>query len=437
MKVDVEEISPCTKQLKIEIPQELYIKEEEKAYRELGKKVKIAGFRKGKIPKQYLQKLYHDRVKNDVLNKIIPESYYKAVEEKDLKPVGSPRLENITNEKDSPITFTATIDIIPPIEVKNYEGLEFTKKIVKITEKDIETELGFIKERYATYEEITGRSVKEGDLVITDFKGFINGSPLQGTEAKSYPLVIGSNNLVMDFEKGFIGMKKNEEKDIAVTYPAAYMNKELAGKNVLFKVKVNEIKIKKLPEITDQFVKNEMGKDKTVEGLKEEIRRHQEKREKLMADGILRAEVLKKIIELNPFEIPQVLVENQIDFMIEDIKQRMRLKGIKEDNTKIEREKFREDAIRIMKGELIQQKIAEMEKIEVNETEIEEELGKLAAERKINKEKLKISMQKDNSYNGFLDNLLRKKTIDTVLSKLKIKEVIIDRNELDAVSYNE
>lgn len=437
MKVDVEEISPCTKQLKIEVPQELYIKEEEKAYRELGKEVKIPGFRKGKAPKQYLQKLYHDRVKNDVLNKIIPESYYKAVEEKDLKPVGSPRLENITNKKDSPITFTATIDIIPPFEVKNYEGLEFTKKIVKITGKDIETELGFIKERYATYEEITDRSVKEGDLVITDFKGYIDGSPVQGAEAKSYPLVIGSNNLMLDFEKDFVGMKKDEEKDISVTYPPDHMNKELAGKNVLFKVKVNEIKIKKLPEITDQFIKNEMGKDKTVEGLKEEIRQHQEKREKLMADEILRAEVLKKLIGLNTFEIPQVLVENQIDFMVEDIKQRMRLKGIKEDNAKIEREKFREDAIRIMKGELIQQKISEMEKIELDETEIEEELEKFAAERKTNKEKLKISMQKDNSYNSFLDNLLRKKTMDTILSKLKIKEVIIDRNELDAVSYNE
>lgn len=431
MKVDVEEISPCTKQLKIEVPQELYTKEEEKAYRELSKKVKIPGFRKGKIPKQYLQKLYHDNVKNDVLNKIIPESYYQAVEEKDLKPVGPPRLENVTHEKDSPVTFTATIDIIPAFEVKNYEGLEFTKKIVKVDEENIKKEFDFIKERYATYEEITDRFVEKGDLVMTDFEGYINGSPVQGTEAKNYPLVIASNNLMMDFEKGFIGMKKNEEKDISVTYPSDYMNKELAGKNVLFKVKVNEIKIKKLPEITDQFIKNEMGKDKTVKDLKEEIREHQGKKEKLMADSILRAEVLKKLIELNPFEVPQTLIEKQMDFMVEDVKKRMRMQGIKEDDAKIEREKFREDAVRIMKGELIQQKITEMEKIELDEKKIEEELEKLAVERKTNKEKLKVSMQKDKSYGGFLANLLSEKTMDAVLAKLNIKEVIMDRKELE------
>ena len=431
MKIDIEEIGPCTKQLKIEIPSEVFLQEEQEAYRELGKSVKVPGFRKGKIPKNHLKKLYHDRVKGDVLNKIIPESFYKAVEEKDLKTVGSPKLGNIKHEENSPVIFTATIEIIPPFEIKNYEGMEFTKKIAKIIDKDVERELDYIKEHYATFEEVTNRPAEKGDLVIVDFKGFIEGSPIQNEETKNYPLIIGSKNLMEDFEKGLIGMNKNEGKEIPITYPAEYANKDMAGKEALIKVKVNEIKIKKFPEITDQFIKDEMGKTQTVDELKKEIRQNQEKREKSIADSAIRMDVIKKLIEVNPLEIPQILIEDQIKHMVEDFKNRMRLRGINDDSTKIEREKFREDAIRVIKGELICQKISEMEKIELDKTEIDKELEKIAAEKKIAKEKLRISMQKDGSYENFLSNLQRNKTMDVVLSKIKIKEVMVDRNELD------
>ena len=434
MKIDIKEIGPCTKQLKIEIPLEIFSQEEEDAYRELGKKVKVPGFRKGKIPKSYLKKLYHDRVKGDVLNKIIPEAYYKAVEEKDLKPVGSPKLENIKHEENSPITFSATIEIIPPFEIVKYEGLKFTKKIPKITDEDIEREFDYIKNRYATFEEVTSRPAKEGDLVVVDFKGFVDGSSVQKEETKNYSLIIGENNLLEDFEKGFIGLNKNEGKEFTVTYPASHTNKDLANKEVLFKVKVNEIKIKKLPEITDEFIRNEMGKEKTVAELREEIRQHQEKRGKAMSDTTLYLDVINKLIEMNPFEIPQILIEDQINFMVKDFKDNMRLRGMKDDSMEIEREKFTEDAVRVIKGELIRQKISEKEKIEIDKTEIERELEKIAAEKKMAKEKLRVSMQKDNSYNNFLNGLQRKKTMDVILSKLTIKEALVDRNELDTPS---
>tara|TARA_B100000315_G_scaffold176385_1_gene164890 strand:+ start:21304 stop:22608 length:1305 start_codon:yes stop_codon:yes gene_type:complete len=434
MKIDIKEIGPCTKQLKIEIPLEIFSQEEEDAYRELGKKVKVPGFRKGKIPKSYLKKLYHDRVKGDVLNKIIPESYYKAVEEKDLKPVGSPKLENIKHEENSPITFSATIEIIPPFEIKKYEGLEFTKKIAKITDEDIDKEFEYIKDRYAAFEEITNRPAKEGDLVVVDFKGFVDGSATQKEETKNYPLIIGANNLLEDFEKGFIGLNKNEEKEFTVTYPASHPNKDLADKEVLFKVRVNEIKIKKLPEITDQFIKDEMGKEKTVAELREEVRQHQEKRGKAMSETALYLDVINKLIEMNPLEIPQILIEDQINFMVEDFKNKMRLRGMKDDSMKIDRENFSEDAVRVIKGELIRQKISESEKIEIDQNQIDSELEKFAAEKKMAKEKLRVSMQKDDSYNNFLNELKRKKTMDFILSKLTIKEVEVDRNELDTAS---
>ncbi len=431
MIVDIEEIGPCTKQLKIEVSREIYTREEDKAYRELSKKAKIPGFRKGKVPREYLEKMHHDLVKNDVLNKIIPESYHKAVEEKGLTPVGSPRLENVKYEKDSPLTFTATIDIIPPFEIKNYEGLEFTKKIVKVTDEDIEKELNYLKERYATYEEISGRPVKDGDFVIIDYQGIINNNPLPGVESKSFPLVIGSNSLIEGLEKGIIGMDKNEEKDISLTYPSDYSNKEFAGKDVVFRVKVNEIKLKKNPEINDQFIKDEMGKNKTLEELKAEIRQNQEKTEKLIAESKVSSDVLDKLIDLNPLEIPQILIESQINYMVDDFKQKMRLRGIKDDKLPINKENFSKDAMRIIKGTLIQQKISEMEKIEPDDKEIEEALDKVAAHRKIVKEKLKISMQKDESYKNFLDDLKRRKVMDIILSKVKIKEALVDRNELE------
>lgn len=430
MKVDIEEVTPCTKQLKIEVPFEEYTKEEDKAYSELSKKVKMPGFRKGKVPRQYLKKIYNTQVKSDVLNKIIPEFYHKVVEEKGLKPVGAPKLENIISEKDSPITFTAIIDIIPPFEIKDYKELKIEKKIVKIVDEDIEKELNYIKERYATFEEVVDRPTKENDLVVIDFKGFINDNPLKGGEAKNYPLVIGSNSLPEEFEKGCIGLSNNEEKDILVTYPSDNLNKELANKKVLFKIKVNEIKIKILPEINDKFIKQEMGKDMVVTELKDEIRQHQEKREELIAESNLRKDLMNKLVEMNAIEIPQALIEDQINFMVEEFKQRMRLSRGKEE-PKIDREIFRKEAILVIKGELIQRKISEMEKIESSEKEIEEELSKIALEKKMDVKKVKISMQKDDSYNDFLIKLQREKTMDSILSKLNIQEVVVDRSELD------
>lgn len=431
MKVDIEEIGPCTKQLKIEIPPEVFSQEEEVAYRDLGKKIKVSGFRKGKIPKDYLKKLYHDQVKGDVLNKIIPESYYKAVEEKNLKPVGSPKLENVKHEENLSVTFTATIEIIPPFEIKSYEGIEFTKKVVKITDLDIDKELDYIKDRYASFEEITSRPSQAGDLVIVDFKGSIDGSPVHNGETKNYPLILGSENVMEDFEKNFIGMNKNEEKEFSVKYPADFASKELAGKEVLFNVKVNEVKVKKLPEITDQFIKDEMGKNQTAKEFREEIRQNQEKRESFRADSTLRIDVIKKLIEMNPIEVPRLIIEDQINYMAEDFKNRMRLQGIKDDSLKIERDHFSEDAARVVKGELIRQKISEIEKVELEETDLDKELETLAAERKMPKEKLKASMQKDGSYSNFMANVHREKTMNVILSKLKIKEVMVDRSELE------
>lgn len=431
MIIDIEEIGPCTKQLKIEVPQEVYTKEEDKAYRELSKKATIPGFRKGKVPRKYLQKMHYDLIKKDVLNKIIPESYSKAVEEKGLIPIGDPRLENIHHEKDSPLTFTATIDVIPPLEVKNYEGLELTKKIVRITDEDVEKELNYYKERFATYEAISDRAVEEGDLVIIDYNGIMNDKPMPGVEFKSFPLVIGSNSLIEGLEKGIIGMNKNEEKDISLVYPSDFANKEFAGKEAIFKVKVNEIKLKKTPEINDKFIKDEMGKNMTLKELKEEIRQNQGKREKLIGDSRLNRDILDKLVELNPLEIPQILVEDQINFMVDDFKQKMRLRGIKDEELQSDREKFRNDAIRTIKGTLIQQKISEMEKVELDDKEIEEALTGISAERKTAKEKLKISMQKDDSYKNFLDDLKRRKVMNVIQSKLKIKETFVAREELE------
>lgn len=431
MIIDIEEIGPCTKQLKIEVPQEVYTREEDKAYRELSKKAKIPGFRKGKVPRKYLQKMHYDLIKKDVLNKIIPESYYKAVEEKGLIPIGKPRLENIHHEKDSPLTFTATIDILPPLEVKNYEGLEFTKNIARITDEDVEKELNYYKESFATYEAISDRAVKEGDLVIIDYDGIMNDKPMPGVEFKSFPLVIGSNSLIEGLEKGIIGMNKNEEKDISLVYPSDFANKEFAGKEAIFRVKVNEIKLKKTSEINDKFIKDEMGKNMTLKELKEEIRQNQGKREKLTADSKLSRDIVDKLIELNPLEIPQTLVEDQINYMVDDFKQKMRLRGIKDEELQSDRGKFRKDAIRIIKGTLIQQKISEMEKIELDDKEIEEALTEISGERKIAKEKLKISMQKDDSYKNFLDELKRRKVMNVIQSKLKIKETFVARKELE------
>lgn len=431
MIIDIEEIGPCTKQLKIEVPQEVYTREEDKAYRELSKKAKIPGFRKGKVPRKYLQKMHYDLIKKDVLNKIIPESYYKAVEEKGLIPIGNPRLENIHHEKDSPLTFTATIDILPPLEVKNYEGLEFTKNIARITDEDVEKELNYYKESFATYEAISDRAVKEGDLVIIDYDGIMNDKPMPGVEFKSFPLVIGSNSLIEGLEKGIIGMNKNEEKDISLVYPSDFANKEFAGKEAIFRVKVNEIKLKKTSEINDKFIKDEMGKNMTLKELKEEIRQNQGKREKLTADSKLSRDIVDKLIELNPLEIPQTLVEDQINYMVDDFKQKMRLRGIKDEELQSDRGKFRKDAIRIIKGTLIQQKISEMEKIELDDKEIEEALTEISGERKIAKEKLKISMQKDDSYKNFLDELKRRKVMNVIQSKLKIKETFVARKELE------
>ncbi|MFV1951150.1 MAG: trigger factor [Nitrospinota bacterium] len=433
MKVELEDLGQCTRHLKIEIPSEVFTKEVDIAYSKLKKKVKIHGFRQGKIPRKVLEKYYSKDVENDALQKIIPETYEKAIKDYKLRVVGEPKLDNIKVEKEKTLCYTATVEVLPDIELKEYDGLEFTRRNVNISDEDVENELKRLQEAHAEFDNVPDRPVKDSDYVIIDFEGFAGGISLKGGKGVNQPLVIGSGTFVKEFEEGLINMNKEEEKDIRVSFASDFHNKEIAGKDVVFKVRIKEIKEKRLLKLDDAFAK-EIGRCETIKELGEKVRENLEKNERLNADARLKGEITDRLVELNPFEPTKGLIENQMDFMAENAKRHMMYQKSDEDKSDIDiknlREGFRESATKIVAGELLLEEISKKEGVEVTDEDIDKEVKRIAVLRNEAVNVLKVNMRKDGTLERLRSQIKREKILNTLINKFKISEVFVDRSEI-------
>ncbi|MEK4222838.1 trigger factor [Bacillus sp. FSL W8-0116] len=377
------------------------------AFKKVVKTINVPGFRKGKIPRPLFEKRFGvESLYQDALDYILPEAYAKAVEESGIEPVDRPEIDIEQLEKGKELIFKATVTVKPEVKLGEYKNLEVEKVDTEVTDEDVENELKALQERYAELVVKEDGKAEEGDTVVIDFEGFVDGEPFEGGKAENYSLELGSGSFIPGFEDQLIGTKAGDEKDVEVTFPEEYHAEELAGKPAVFKVKVHEVKAKVLPELDDEFAKDVDEEVETLEDLKAKIKdrlKHQKEHE---AEHALQDAVVEKATANAEIDIPEVMIENEIDRMMQEFSQKLSAQGMNLElyyqfsgQTEEDlRNQMKENAETRVRTSLTLEAIAKAENIEASEEDVEKELQRMADQFNLSVEDIKKAL-------GDLENL--------------------------------
>jgi len=428
MKVEVEEVSSCLKRLSVEVPVEDVRERVEEAYRELGRRAQVAGFRPGKVPRKILEQYYRKEVERDVLEKIIPETLQKVVQERSLPILGRPKVNPVQLNLEKPIQYTAEVEVLPRIEVHGFEGLSFARKKSLIGEAQIDEVLARLQDRHAEFVDVPEARTSEGDYVVIDFHGKVDGEPMEKGEGENFPLVVGSGTFLPEFENRLVGSRKGDTLEVSVTYPVDYHNRDLAGKTGVFSIAIKELKKKQLPEINDEFARAVDAECNSLAELRAKLRESLQREADRQAQAELQERILDRLIEMNPIEVPAILVEEETRALVREFEQNSKAKGVQMPVAPWDQEersrRFREQATRRVKGELILERLAEMEEIAVSNEEVEKEIEQLASRSRQSMEAVRNALAKNRALEQLKDALKRRKTWDALLGKLTIQDEI-------------
>ena len=398
-----------------------------KVYFKSAKYFNIPGFRKGKAPMNIVEKYYGKEIfYEDAFNEVVPEELEKAVEENKLEVVSRPDIEVTQIGKGQDLIFTAVFQTKPEAELGKYKGVEIKKIEYKVTDEDIDHELGHMQEHNSRLVSVDDRPVEKGDIANIDFEGFVDGVAFDGGKAEGHDLEIGSNTFIPGFEDQVIGMKIDEEKDINVKFPDEYFSKDLAGKDATFKVKVNEIKKKELPELDDEFAKDVSEFD-TLKELKASIKEKQQKQNDERAKYETQDAVIKAVCENVKVDIPSGMIETETENMLKDMEQRLAYQGLKLDQylqimgkTKEDMQKeYEPEAIEAIKSRLALEAVIKAEKIEVADVDVEEKMKEMA--KNYGKENDEEFMKNENVINYIKKGLESEKALEFLVENAKIK----------------
>jgi len=413
-------------ELVIEVPKEEFEAAVEKVYRKQRGKIFINGFRKGKAPRSVIEGIYGTSVfYEDAINDLYPIAYSEAVDQEKLDVVSHPNVEIIEVGHDG-FSFKATVTVRPLGTIENYKGLAAPKKEVELKDEDIDGELKPFIDR-ATRMVTADRAAKLGDIAVIDYEGFDNGEPFQGGKGEQHELELGSNSFIPGFEEQVIGMTAGEEKELNITFPESYHAAELAGKPVVFKVKLQEVKERIAPELDDEFAKDVSEFD-TLEVLKKDLAEKLKERREKQAEQDFEEELLKKLIELTVVEIPDSMVDNQADKMMDDYAMRLSGQGISFDQYLKIMGMSREDmlaqakpgALRQIQGQLALEAVAAAEGILVSDEELEQEFVKMSQEYSVELEQVKRAVP----VSDLKGDLLRQKAMKIVSDNAVVDNTI-------------
>ena len=367
----------------------------EKSYRKNAHSINIQGFRKGKAPRKIIEKLYGPEIfYDDAMNACIPDAYEAAVEEAGLKVVSQPSITDV-DVKDGEFVFTAVVYVKPEVSVKDYKGIEAEKDEAVVTAEEVEAELTRMQDRNARQVSVE-REAKKGDIVNLDFEGFVDGVAFEGGKGEKFDLELGSGMFIPGFEEQLEGKKAGDECDVDVVFPETYQEKTLAGKPAVFKCRINEVKENQKPALDDEFAKDVSEFD-TLADLKADIEKKQQESKTASADNAFQERVMDKVIENLEADIPEAMVETQLDRVAEDFSYRLAMQGMEFESylkmTGMTKEQFRQvfkpQALRQVKIRLALEKIAELEGLEVTNEDLNAEFAKLAENNKMDVEKVK------------------------------------------------
>ena len=383
--------------LTIEITKAEFEAAKDKAFKKTGKNITVPGFRKGHAPRKMIEKLYGEGVFfEEAFNIIYPEAMEMAVEKSGIKPVGRADVDLGDPAEEGGLTIIAKVPVEPEVELGEYKGIEVEKETVKVLAADVKAELNRLAQRNARTETVD-RKAKKNDTVDIDFEGFVDGVAFEGGKAEHHALTLGSGSFIPGFEDQLIGCKAGDEKDVVVTFPEDYHAKELAGKEAVFKCKVHKVEETILPELDDEFAKDVSETCETLDDLKKEISDRLKKERQEEVDHAFEEKVLDAVIANLKADIPQAMIENQIDSIVQDFRYRVQMQGMTLEQyltmTGTEmgafRAMFQAQAERQVKIRLALEKVAELENIAVSDKEMEDEYAKMAEQYKMDVEKVK------------------------------------------------
>ena len=426
MKIDVNVISPTQRKIRVELPGDAVNKEFLRVYESLGRRAKIKGFRPGKVPRSVLQQFYGDEVKGQVLSHLVEHSLGEVFKERGLKVISEPEVEADSLEEGRDFAFSATVEVKPEVEVKNYRGLELKKAKLSVDDDQVERTLQRIQDAHAQLVPVEDRDIVErGDFLTIDFAGSIDGNPLPGGKNENYSLEVGGGNALPAFEQALVGLKKESQHTMNVPYPADYFNKELAGKVAEFSVTVREIKKKVLPPLDDEFAKDR-GDCSTLEELKQKIRTQLEAELREFQRGELKEQLMDRLVEAHAFDVPPSMVDRQVRYLLERHQSRQRSQGASPgENPSAEelRKELQPHAKRQVMATLILEKIAELEKVEVSDAELQkriEEAARLAGDRA---PAVRNYYERADARENLRSQMIIDRTIDYLLQRAEMKEV--------------
>lgn len=428
MNVKVEQKEKNIIELEITVEVEKFNEGLKKAYTKNAKKFNIPGFRKGKAPIHIIKKFYGEGVFfEDAINYCCDATYPQAISENNIKPVDYPKIDIVQIGEGKEFIYKAEVTVYPEVELGKYKGVEAKKVSYEVTEEEIDARLKATQERNARVEEKKDGAIEKGDIAVIDFKGFIDGVAFEGGEGTDFELEIGSGTFIDNFEDQLVGLKVGEKKDVNVTFPEEYGREELNGKAAKFEVTVKNLKFKELPELNDEFAK-EVSEFETLKAYKEDLKKQMEETNAQRAEREFEEAIIAKVCEDAKIDIPEVMVEKEINMMLRDLEMRLKYQGLdlesyyKYTNNTEEtvKEYMKENADKRVKTDLVISKIAEVEKVEATEEEVKAkamEMAKQYGDKDAEKTAEKIA-QSQGDYLKI--DIVNQKVIDMLVKESKV-----------------
>lgn len=418
----VEDLSPVVKKVSVELAPDRVKAALDTAYTSVSRTVKLKGYRQGHVPRRLVERYFGDDVKKDVAQKLVTGSIHEALAEHKLDPVAPPRVENGSVEPGQPFKYTATVEVRPKVEPKDYEGLPVPKADVEVKDSDVEEQLESMRKEHSMFVPVEGRDVAEqGDYASCDYEGFVDGAPLKGAKREGVLLEVVPGSLLENKAEALLGAKIGETREIGVGFPQDYGVEELRGKEARFNVVVKGLKKREVPQLDDAFVQDLGGEEKTVSDLRAKLKADMEAAKKERAEHEQREKLLAALVEKNPVEAPPALVERNVDAMMQGMLEGFMRRGMDPRQLGLNfdrmRDELRQRALLEVKGYLLLEAIAEKEKLEASEDDLDKHFAKMAAELKQPAEKVKAAFRRNDSIDSLKARLRQDKALAFLLAK--------------------
>ncbi|MGB6971363.1 MAG: trigger factor, partial [Desulfobulbales bacterium] len=430
-QVTVNEVGVLTKKLKIVLPEEEVTKELDAGFRKIKNEARIKGFRRGKVPRHILEQTYGQQVRAEVAEKLVQATYFDAVEKEKLDVVAHPEIKTPVFEEDGSFSYEAEVDTRPQFELQDYKGMDIEKEKITVADAEIDSAIDGLRREVAPLRSVEDRAVQEGDIVIADFDGFHEGEQLKQVHGENVNVDVGTGRHGQEFENKLIGMQKGEEASVEVDFDADSPNPLLAGKKVEFKVRVNDIKERVLPALDDEFARD-VGEDfDSLSALRQHINQKILAEKEQALEGNISDRIMQKLLEANQFEVPSRLVQHEINEYIKQTEETLQRGGLSLEAAGINRaeteERYRETAVKRVRGDFILKKIAEQEEIKVLDEDLNNGFARIAKQYNMTVPEVKGYFKNRDDMLPFMNELLNEKILKFLRNEAKY--ITVDAEE--------